>query len=411
VDLLKSKELRQQRAKLVTEAQEILKKDKLTAEDRGKFDAMMTDADNLKADIDRYERVEAEARTGARPVKGDPDTPGDEKSEIEKRAKAYGDAFNVYLRRGLEGLTAEQRSVLDSGFVKAAPEGRAQTITTTGGGYLIPQGFQAELDRAMKAYGGVRSIARILPTSGGNPLPWPNVDDTGNTGEDKAINTAATGQDIVFGSTTLNAYKMDSGLVLVPNELFEDEGIDLNAELPSMLGERIGRRQNSKYTTGSGSSDFTGVTIAASLGGTFAGVAAITADELFDVFHSVDPAYRNSPKCAWEINDTTFKAIRKLKDSQNRYLFEASITVGAPDMLLGKPIVINQDMPAMTTGLRSVVFGDHSKFIIRDVRNIIVRRLNERYAEADQVGFIAWYRGDSKLVTASTKALVYWKQA
>jgi HK97 family phage major capsid protein len=177
------------------------------------------------------------------------------------------------------------------------------------------------------------------------------------------------------------------------------------------LGERIARRQNNKYTIGVGTTDFQGVVVGASLGGTFAGVAAITADELYDVQHSVDPAYRKSPKCAWMFNDTTFKLVRKLKDSQNRYLFEPALTAGAPDMLLGKPIAINPDVASPATGLKTVVFGDFSKFIIRDVRNLVIRRLNERYADADQVGFIGWYRGDSLLVSASAVALVYWKQA
>ena len=58
----------------------------------------------------------------------------------------------------------------------------------------------------------------------------------------------------------------------------------------------------------------------AGAGITAASATAITSDELIDLIHAVDPAYRNSPNTAMMMNDSTLKAVRKLKDSQNRYL-------------------------------------------------------------------------------------------
>lgn len=416
---MKSKELREKRARLIAEYREKMKGE-LTAEVRAQLATMDTDIDQIQGDIDLCERQEAREReiattrnapiidpTGRVIEGGDAEQ---RKAEIEKEAREYSRVFNIYSRRGLEQMSAEERSILSKGY--RDKEGRAQSFTTgSAGGFLVPQGFQAELERAQLHYGGVRQISRILPTSGGNPLPWPKVDDTGNSGEDKAENTAAAGQDVAFTSVTLNAFKMDSGLILIPNELMEDEVINLETELGSLTGERLGRRQNAKYTTGSGSSDFQGCVVAATLGVTAAGTAVITADELINLQHSIDPAYRANPKAAFMMNDDTIKFIRKLKDSNGRYLLDYTTLPGQPTTLLGKPLITNQDMALLATGNKTVLFGDFNKFIIRDVRNIVLRRLNERYADADQTGFIAWYRGDSRLVSASTKALRYLVQA
>lgn len=417
---MKSRELREKRAKLINDYRELLKGE-LTGDIRTQLTKMDADIDQLQTDIDLCEKQEAREReiatTRTAPIidpKNGTEVEGPDaearKAELEKEAREYSRVFNIYARRGVEGMSAEERGILSKGY--RDKEGRAQSfVTGSAGGYLVPQGFQAELERAQLFFGGVRQISRVLPTSGGNPLPWPKVDDTGNTGEDKAENTAAAGQDIALSSVTLNAYKMDSGLILIPNELMEDEGINLEAELGSLLGERLGRRQNSKYTIGSGASDFQGCVVAATLGVTAAAVAAITADELINLQHSVDPAYRSNPKAAFMMNDDTIKFIRKLKDTNGRYLLDYTTLPGQPTTLLGKPLITNQDMATLATTNKTVLFGDFNKFIIRDVRNIVLRRLNERYAEADQTGFIAWYRGDSRLVSASTKALRYLAQA
>jgi HK97 family phage major capsid protein len=407
MDLLKSKKLREQRAKLIADARKILETPELTAEHRSQHDKIMADADALMADITRFEKVETEERSLATSVETSEETDAAaETREKETRTKKYAAAFRKMLQFGDTELTPEERATLRQGEV------RAQGIATNAAGaYTVPQGFMTELERASLQYGGVRQASRVIPTTTGNPLPWPTTDDTGNSGEDSTENVAVSDQDVVFGVKTLNAYKIDSGLVRVSSELFEDTGLSLEAEIGSIIGERLGRRQNTKFTTGSGVSTFQGCVIGASLGVTAASATAIAADELFDLFHKIDPSYRASKKCAWMMNDAIVKVIRKLKDSQNRYLWEASLQAGGPDTLMGKPVIMNQDMAAaVTTGQKTIMFGDFGKFVIRDVRSVAVRRLNERFAELDQVAFIAFYRGDSRLISASTKALSYLQQ-
>jgi HK97 family phage major capsid protein len=412
---LKSKELREQRAKLIADSREALNGKELTAEVRTKLDKMNADIDQITADITLYEKQENRERELATEqraiVPGTDATVEVEARKAEKAAheKRYADVFFKYLATGTENLSPEERSILRQGMIA---ENRAQTVTTTGGGYAIPQGFMGEVEKAQKYFLGVTPYARIMNTSGGNPLPWPTVDDTANSGEDKAINTAAGAQDVVFGQKTLGAYKIGSGMITVPTELFEDESVNLNSILAEIMGERLGRRRSLKYTTGVGTTDFTGVVVGASDSGlTFAGVAAITTDELITLQHKVDKAYRNNPGCIWQMNDDTVRYVRQLKDGQSRYILDPALQADGIDKLLGKPLISNNDMATLATGNKTVVFGDHGKFAIRNVRNIIVRRLDERFADADQVGFVAWYRGDSQVVSASTKALVYAKQA
>ncbi len=49
-------------------------------------------------------------------------------------------------------------------------------------------------------------------------------------------------------------------------------------------------------------------------------------------------------------------------DGDSRPLWQMSAQSGFgaafPETILGKPFEINQDMPAMTTGLKSILYGD-----------------------------------------------------
>jgi hypothetical protein len=118
-------------------------------------------------------------------------------------------------------------------------------------------------------------------------------------------------------------------------------------------------------------------------------VAAITTDELIALQHKVDKAYRSNPKCGWAMNDDTVRYVRQLKDGQGRYILDPALQADGFDKILGKPVAVANDMATLATGNKTVVFGDFSKFIIRNVRNVVVRRMDEKYADADQVGFVA----------------------
>lgn len=320
----------------------------------------------------------------------------------------YRKAWMHWMRYGREGLDSELRHVLRYGFGRedgqVANEQRAQTVTTTGGGYLIPDGFRAELIRAMEAFGGVRVSSRVIVTDGGNSMDIPTVDDTSNKGRLLAINTGVTTTDITFGQKTLDAYKYSSDLVLVPVELMEDAAFDMNGMVTSILAERLGRITEEHYTTGDGNSKPNGVVTASSEGkeGTSGQTTSVIVNDLVDLFHSLDPAYRANAR--WMMNDATVAAIRKLKTgvtNDETFLWQPGLRAGQPDTLLGRELVVNQDMATMAASAKAILFGNFQNYWIRDVRGIRFVRLDERYADADQVGFVVFLRTDADLIGPS----------
>ena len=182
----------------------------------------------------------------------------------------------------------------------------------------------------------------------------------------------------------------------------QDIAFDLNSLVPSMLGERIGRKVNNALTVGTGSSQPNGVITAATTGvtGATGQTTSVIYDNLVDLVYSVDRAYRQRG-AKWMMNDSTVKAIRKLKDGNGLPIWQAgNATAGEPDSLLGYTIIINNDVAAMGTSAKSIAFGDFSKYIIRRVKDVTLVRLVERYADAHQVGFLAFARFDGDLVDA-----------
>lgn len=303
----------------------------------------------------------------------------------------------------------EQRALLRSGW-RQDESRAAQTVTTTGGGYLIPTGFSGQLEESMKAFGGMREAATVFRTESGNTLNWPTVDDTAQTGELLAINTAAAEQAVTYGQVQFQAYKYSSKLVLVPIELMQDSAFDLNVHLASVLGTRIGRITNTHFSTGDGSGKPSGIVTGASSGVTAAGTDTVTADELIDLVHSIDPEYRKIG-AKWMFNDGTLKALKKLKDGEGRPLWNPGLALREPDTLLGYGYVINQDVAALATGSKSILFGALQKYHIRDIMGVTVLRLVERYAEYAQVGFLAFSRHDGRMLDAGTDPVKYITQA
>jgi len=275
--------------------------------------------------------------------------------------------------------------------------------TDSEGGYTAPEGFVNELERQMLAFNGPRQVCRVVRTANGSDLPWPTVNDTSNTGALLAeATTIGSSVDPTFGVTTFNAYKYSSKPILVSQELLEDSAFNLGEVIASLLGERLGRITAAQYTTGSGSSQPNGVVTASGLGVTTASTTAITGDEIIDLAHSLDPAYRGLSSVGFMLHDTVLKAVRKLKDGDSRYLWEPSVQAGVPDMLFGYPVSVNQDMSATITAAdKTMLFGAFEKFVIRDVADIRLHRLEERYRDVDQTGFVAFFRTDSDTIQAA----------
>lgn len=413
--LLTAKEIREKRATLGTEANDILVRAKdagaLSAEDQAKFDAIHSEIDRLGKQAESIEAHERKMAELAAPIPTSPaarpNTPDAEQRKINQGK--IDDAFAAYLRYGKEGMDAEQRSIMAGRFTRDGVENRAaQTVTTSGGGYLIPEGFSNQLEVSLKQYGGMETVADVFTTETGNNLPWPTVNDTTVSGRLLAINTAATETAVTYGVVDFASYKFSSDMVTVPVELMQDSAFDVQSHLAEILGTRLGRVHNDYWTDGSGSSQPQGIVTGSSSGVTAAATGAVTADEILDLIHSVDPAYRNAAFGAgFILNDGSLKKLRQLKDGEGRPLWQAGVAQGEPDSIFGFPYLINQDMAAMTTGLKPILFGARKKFKIRKVKGITLLRLDERYAPEHQVAFLAFTRMDSRMLDAGTDPCKY----
>jgi len=303
------KNLREQMARIATEARSKLNEvtdstdEARAAEIEREFDAAMAEHDRLAALVERHEKIDGievrakEVDLSKRPVPANAEGRG---VDVGK-AIVYREAFYELIRNGgIDGLDTEVRNVLRAGVQNV--EARTQTAgTNSAGGYTVPVELANFIDQAMAAYGPMynEDICTTLNTSTGATFNIPTVNDTAVTAVAHTEGTALTddgGKDVTFGQAQLGAYAFDTEWVKWSYELAQDSIFNMEPILGSLLGERLGRIANSKLTTGSGSSDVQGIVTGSSLGKTAAAVAAITADEIIDLLHSVDPAYRSSPK-------------------------------------------------------------------------------------------------------------------
>jgi HK97 family phage major capsid protein len=385
----KLEELRTQRNTILTQLRELLDATEdtgMSAEEYDKHSKLEAEFARLDKDLLARERLADLDKRMAEP-RPTPDVgAGDGKGPGLDEERQYRKAFRKYVL-GQE-IGGDDRRILET---------RAMSVGTgSAGGYLVPEEFANAIYEVMKWYGSMRQAAGVLATASGGDLVYPNVDDTGNVGELVDENTAFSTQDVSVGARTYKAFLYSSKIVKVSWSLMQDSAINLDALLARLLGIRIARIQNTHFTTGFGGTQPEGVVTNAPTGVTGAAPTAVTGDELIDLTYSVDRTYRANGK--FMMNDLIAAAVRKLKDSQQRYLWEPSLQVGQPDRLLGYEIVPNGDMQAtLAATTKTVLFGDFNEgYLIRDVKGITLVRLNELYAGSGQVGFLAFARSDGQ---------------
>ncbi|GAP24027.1 GTA major capsid protein [Gluconobacter frateurii NBRC 101659] len=397
---MRSKELRAKRAKLISDARALINGETVTAEQNAQFDAMMAEADELKARIDRIETAEAAEAELAMQIAARGEVEGRGADEQRDRETQEVRVFGAWLRGGMDNLAGEDR-VFALNQARLGTEFRAAQSTQSGqaGGYLVPPLFADQLLVALKGYFTALDLFDEISTASGAPLPWPTNDDTSARAKIIGENTTISTSDLKFGISNVLAYLYATDAVLVPWTLMQDSFLDLDAFLRTALATRFGRTLADDLTVGTGTNMPQGVCTAAGVGATTATVA-IGYDDIIDLQHSVDPAYRQG--ASFMLNDMTFKALRKLKDNEGRPLWSPSIAAGAPDMFSGSPLNINQSMPDIGAGNKAVLFGNFKNYKFRNVKGLSVVRLNERYADALQTAFFGYARFGGGMPGAGT---------
>lgn len=374
----------------------------LAAEDKATYDRMEDEVIELGKEIERMERraaIDAEMNLPAnRAIVTRPDATVD--AEAAKPAKK-GTASDEYRENFWRAMRA--KSVPHEVY-------NALTIgTDSEGGYLVPDEYQRTLIDALQDQNIFRSLAHVISTSSGDrKIPvvashgtaaW--IDEGGQYPE----------SDDAFGQVSIGAYKLAT-MIKVSEELLNDSVFDMPSYIAREFARRIGAAEEEAFFTGDGSGKPLGVLAAtggAETGVTTASASTLTMDEIMDLFYSLRAPYRKN--AVFIMNDSTIKAIRKLKNNNGDYLWQPSVQAGQPDRLLNRPLYTSTFMPEIEAGAKTILFGDLGYYWVADRQGRSFKRLNELYAPTGQVGFLASERVDGKLILPEAVKVLAMKSA
>ena len=399
-------ELREKRAKAWEAAKAFLDSHRkengvLSAEDDAAYTKMEQEITDLGKEIARLERQEAlDAelnRPVNRPLTGKPGGRADADDGEDKTGRASDDYRKNFW------------NAMRSKAPMPAVTNALQVGTDSEGGYLVPDEYERTLVEALEEENIFRQMAKVIKTSSGDrKIPVVASKGTASWIDEEG---AYPESDDSFGQVSIGAYKLGT-MIKVSEELLNDSVFDLQSYISREFARRIGAKEEEAFFTGDGKGKPLGVLAAtggAETGVTAASATAVTADELMDLYYSLKSPYRK--KSVWVLNDSTIKAIRKLKDNNGQYLWQPSLTAGTPDMILGRPIKTSAYMPAMAAGAKTIAFGDFSYYWIADRQGRTFKRLNELFAATGQVGFLASQRVDGKMILAEAVKVLVQKAA
>lgn len=377
-------ELQEKRAKIWKQAKDFLderqaKSDILSAEDNAIYERMEKDVVNLGKEIDRLNKQAAidnelnQPTTNA--IVGAP-TLGKESGAKDQYDQSF---WNM------------MRGNVSANVMNALKEG-----SDSDGGYLVPDEFENQLIQKLHQENVLRSISHVIQTaSGDHKIPVVASEGTASWLDEEAAYTESNSS---FGQVTLGAHKLGT-LIKVSDELLNDSAFDLTNYISTEFARRLGDSEEEAFLTGNGTGRPTGIlndSNGAKDGVTAAAADAITFDELIDLFYSLKEPYRKN--AVFLMNDSTVKAVRKLKDQNGQYIWQPSVQLGTPDMILNRPVFTSQYMPTLSAGNKIALFGDFSYYWIADRQGRTFKRLNELYAVNGQVGFLGSQRVDAKTI-------------
>ncbi|NBI72652.1 phage major capsid protein [Clostridiaceae bacterium] len=381
-------ELREKRARAWEAAKAFLDSKRgedglLSAEDTAAYEKMEQEVVDLGKEIERLERqaaIDAELnKPVSEPITNKPNNNPDGEEKKGRATDKYKKTFWNAMRK---------KNFYDV-------ENALQVGTDSEGGYLVPDEFEHTLVEALEEENFFRSIATVIQTSSGDrKIPVVATKGTASWIDEEG---AYPESDDSFGQVSIGAYKVAT-MLKVSDELLNDSVFNLEAYISKEFGRRIGTKEEEAFFTGDGKGKPTGVFNAA--GGASEGVttaaANITFDDVMDLFYAVKSPYRK--KAVWVLNDTTVKALRKLKDNNGNYIWQPSVQAGQPDMILNRPYHTSAYVPEIAAGAKVMAFGDFSYYWIADRQGRSFKRLNELFAATGQVGFLASQRVDGKLI-------------
>lgn len=320
--------------------------------------------------------------------------------DLEKRNKQADEIRAQYAPKPEAPKAQDDNALLRrmiAGEIKGAEFRDLTKLSAGAGANTVPTSFYGQLQAHMIDVSAIRNTnVRVLTTDSGEALQVPKT-----TAHSTAALIAEAGSitesDPAFGQVTLDAFKYALA-IQVSTELETDTGVDLLGYLAMQAGRALGNASGAHFVTGDGSAKPNGVVTASTLGvtGATSVVGAFTADNLIDLYYAVIAPYRRNGY--WLMSDAGVKAARKLKDSDGQYIWVPGLTAGESSTLLGRPVVTDPNVAAPALAAKSVVFGDMSAYMIRDVRGVRVERSADFAFGNDLVTYRFILRTDGDLV-------------
>lgn len=414
---MKLKDLLEKRASIATDMRAMY--DKAETEERGfnsdeqqQWDAMESDIDTLDERISKAEKLEhreANMAESRGTVAGRQQENADYRNTDNEMDESA--VFRSFMMNGIGELSQEERAFMQQRHVQSKEMRALGVGAGNTGGYTVPEDFWAQLEVAMKAWGGMLEVSDIIRTDTGADLPMPTLNFTGLKASIIGENAQSNkNTDTPFGVSTIGSYTYRTEVLPISYELLQDSAFSEN-QIIEPFSEQLGRGLNEHLTTGTGSGQPEGIVTASASGkvGTTGQTTTVIYDDFVDLEHSVDPAYRRNAK--WMFHDSTLKIIKKIKDADGRPIFLPGVEGAAFNTILDYQYQINQDMPVMAANAKSILFGRLDKYKTRIVRDVAMLRLTERYADFLQVGFLLFMRADGKLLDAGMNPVKYYQNS
>lgn len=391
---MKINELKEKRAGLITQSRAILDaadaegRSVLNADEQGKFELLENEIEELgrsieqRQNLDKMEAAQASVQVTAEV----------HNREVTRDSGEYRSAF----------LKAMGGHRLDADEVRALSIG-----TNSAGGFLATTTIEQQIVEIRQEMNWMRDAATVM--SVGNQTAFAVESDVG-TAVYAAENVAITEDDHVWAQTSFFPRRLGR-IMKLSNQLLRFNGTFSEAQLESYIAGSFAKQfasvelQKFLVGAGSGSNEPKGIFDGATSGVDAAAQATFTADEIIDLFYSIAKEYRSAPSAGWIFSPEATQILRKLKDSDGRYLLTPGLGE-APDTLLGKPMYESDFVAAVATGTTPVGFGDLSYYYIVDFGGFEFTSLPELYAANDQVGVKGiCYNDGNRMLDAAFKVL------
>ena len=367
-------ELQEQMTSLLSTAE--TEKRAMTEEEAAQFDALENDVKAIDETIAREERARALDRPAAKQQQ--------ETEDMERRA------FEEYVRTG-EVRTGEQN------------------LSMGNNGAIIPVSIANRIIKTVHDRCPILAGATRYNVPGTLKVPvWGKANSTHDiTVGYQSEFTDITADSGAFSSVDLSGY-LAGALTLIGRSVINNATVPVTDFIVNQMGEEIAIWIEKELLTGSGSSAATGA-LNTTTTLTTAASTAITADELISLQAKIKQAYQGN--ACWTMHPDTFVAIKKLKDSNNRYLLQDDYSSEFPYRILGKPVYLSDNMPAVAASAKAVLYGDYSGLSVNFRENISIEILREKYATQHAIGVVGWFEFDSKVTDNQKLAVLTMKGA